>query len=105
MRAAVAVAMLLWASSGEAFDLLDSELSTTLTFATDYDYRGMSLTQRRPAGQASVDWALSPGPFLGIWTSNVDFVGDGPSIELDYYCGLEGTFADTDVSATFLYYT
>jgi uncharacterized protein (TIGR02001 family) len=100
----LAAATLLLARTAAAIDL-PGELSTTLTFATDYDYRGMSLTQRLPAGQASLDWALSPGPFVGVWTSNVDFAGDGPSIELDYYGGLEATLAATDLSATFLYYT
>jgi uncharacterized protein (TIGR02001 family) len=103
MMTTLVVAVLFLARTAAAFEL-PGELSSTLTFATDYDYRGMSLSERLPVGQASVDWALSPGPFLGVWTSNVDF-GDGPSIELDYYGGLEGTIAGTALSGTILYYT
>jgi uncharacterized protein (TIGR02001 family) len=101
----LALAALLLAAAGPlAAAELPGELSATVTFATDYDYRGMSLSDRLPVGQASVDWALAPGPFLGVWTSNVDF-GDGPSIELDYYGGVTGAWAGTDLSATILYYT
>jgi len=103
--AALLVVAFLCGGAALAFEL-PGELSTTLTFATDYDYRGQSLTDRLPAGQASVDWAMSPGPFLGVWTSNVDFGGDdGASIELDYYGGLAATLADVDLSGTLLYYT
>jgi len=103
--AAMGVVWLFWASAAFGWEV-PGEFSTTLTFATDYDYRGTSLTDRLPAGQASLDWAMSPGPFLGVWTSNVDFGdGEGASIELDYYGGLEGTVADVDLSGTLLYYT
>lgn len=114
--ATAVVVTCLFVRAAAAFDLTDDlfskldaipgTISTTLNAASEYDYRGMSLSDRLPVGQASLDYALDSGPFAGIWTSNVDFGGDDPpSIELDYYGGIDRTVAGTELSATVLYYT
>lgn len=74
------------------------EISSTLTLASDYDFRGISQTARDPALQASLDWSASSGLYLGAWASNVDFgPGTDADIELDASIGYSGNFND-DVS-------
>lgn len=63
-----------------------AEFSATITAASDYDFRGISQTDRRPALQASLDLGLGGGFYVGAWASNVDFGGD-EDVEIDYYGG------------------
>lgn len=67
-----------------------AEISITATATTDYDFRGVSLTEGDPALQASIDWAGDLF-YAGAWGSNVDF-GDSVdgNVELDLYAGLAG---------------
>jgi len=72
-----------------------AEVSSTITLASDYDFRGISQTARDPALQASLDWSTESGFYLGAWASNVDY-GDGTEseLELDLLGGLSGNFTD-----------
>ena len=56
-----------------AAPLARAEVSSTITLATDYDFRGITQTARDPALQASLDWSSESGFYLGAWVSNVDF--------------------------------
>ena len=51
----------------------NAEVSSTITVASDYDFRGITQTARDPALQASLDWAAESGLYVGAWASNVDF--------------------------------
>jgi uncharacterized protein (TIGR02001 family) len=64
------------------------EFSSTITATSDYDFRGVSLSAKDPALQASVDWAADNGFYVGAWASNIDYGSefDG-DIELDLYGG------------------
>jgi uncharacterized protein (TIGR02001 family) len=80
----------------------------TVTAASDYDFRGISLSAKDPALQASIDYANDSGFYAGIWGSNVDFSGYGldESVEIDYYLGY--TFGPKDgptYELAFVYYT
>ncbi|RPJ77056.1 MAG: hypothetical protein EHM15_00950 [Desulfobacteraceae bacterium] len=79
--------------------------SATLTFATDYVFRGVSQTDNKPAVQGSFDYKHPIGVFAGLWGSNVDdYVSDG-SIELDIYGGYGlALFSDFNVQASLIYY-
>jgi uncharacterized protein (TIGR02001 family) len=59
-------------------------LTGSVSLLSDYDFRGVTQSARRPALQASLDWAAGNGIELGLWASNVDF-GDccGESVEVD----------------------
>ncbi len=78
--------------------LIPGELSATVAFLSDYRFRGISETRRRPAGQVSLDWEmpLTNGTlrdlnvFLGVFASNVDFGKLGA--ETEFYGGLNGTY-------------
>lgn len=59
------------ALAGAAF-AAQAGVTFTPTVVSDYDFRGIAQSAKKPALQASVDW--SGGPFhLGAWTSNMDF--------------------------------
>lgn len=97
-----------------------AEVSSTVTIASDYDFRGISQTARDPALQASLDWSHENGLYAGLWGSNVDygkstsdggegsptFTVSGPSVEVDLIVGYGGSITESvgyDVGAT--YYT
>lgn len=56
----------------------------TVTFATDYVFRGFSQTDERPAIQGSIAINHSSGFSASLWGSNVDFSdGDEGTAEID----------------------
>ncbi len=67
----------------------NAELSSTWTATSDYDFRGNSQTAKDPALQASLDFAMDNGWYVGAWASNVDF-GDEIDYEVDLYTGFSG---------------
>ncbi|MFW5443822.1 MAG: TorF family putative porin [Methylococcaceae bacterium] len=75
--------------SGEMLpDGFSSSASAALT--TDYMWRGISQTNNDPAIQGSFDLAHESGAYIGVWGSNVEFLGgssDTVSLELDAYAG------------------
>ena len=82
--------------------IAQAEISSTLTLASDYDFRGISQTARDPALQASLDWASESGFYLGAWVSNVDFgSGTAADFEWDLLGGYRGQFTD-DLGFTLL---
>jgi len=67
------------------------EFSSTITATTDYDFRGVSLSAKDPALQASLDWAAENGFYVGAWASNIDYGSDyDGDVELDLYGGYSG---------------
>ncbi|MFM7396855.1 MAG: TorF family putative porin [Gammaproteobacteria bacterium] len=92
MKTAPVIAVL---ALGAAATTAQAEVSSTITLASDYDFRGITQTARDPALQASLDWSTESGFYLGAWASNVDF-GDGTEsdFELDLLGGLSGNFSD-----------
>ena len=56
-----------WTEAGDP-----KNFSATVTFATDYVFRGVSQTDNKPAVQGSFDYKHPSGAYLGIWGSNVD---------------------------------
>lgn len=67
----------------------NAEISSTVTLTNDYDFRGASQSAEDPALQASLDFAMDTGWYIGAWASNVDF-GDDVDYELDLYTGFSG---------------
>ena len=74
---------------------------------SDYRFRGISQTDKKPAFQGGFDVAHSSGFYLGNWNSNIDsgFFG-GANIEMDFYGGYKGTMGDVgyDIGALYYYY-
>jgi uncharacterized protein (TIGR02001 family) len=75
-----------------------AEVSSTITAASDYDFRGITQTALDPAIQASLDWSGESGVYAGLWGSNVDFgestAGSGPNVEVDVLLGYAGSFTE-----------
>ena len=76
-------------------------LSYNLGATTDYRYRGISQSGRKPALQGGVDLALKSGLYLGAWASTITWIKDstanpnttkGP-LEIDLYAGYKGEIA------------
>lgn len=87
------VSLLVLLALGGAASSVQAQVSSTITLASDYDFRGLTQTARNPAVQASLDWIGESGLYLGIFGSNVDF-GDGTDMEVDFYAGYGGTVND-----------
>ena len=67
------------------------------TLASEYIYRGIGQTNRKPAVQGGFDYAHASGLYIGVWGSNISWLSDQPgdissSIEIDLYGGYKGSF-------------
>ncbi len=99
-----AVAAALVAASGTAH----AGVSSTITIASDYDFRGITQNALDPAFQGSLDWEGDSGLYAGLWGSNIDF-GDEVdyNVEVDFILGYAGSFTEDlgyDVGATYYKY-
>lgn len=63
-------------------------LSATATAASDYRFRGVSLTDRDPAIQGSLDVSHDSGFYVGVWGSNIARY-QGATAEVDVYAGYQ----------------
>ena len=74
---------------------------------SDYRFRGISQTNKKPAFQGGFDLAHASGFYLGNWNSNIDskFYG-GSNLEMDFYGGFKGAVDafSYDVGALYYYY-
>lgn len=80
---------LLVAASAFAYaQIASAGFSATVTGATDYDFRGITLSAKNPQLAGSLDYSHDNGAYVGVWASNVDF-GDccDENVEIDYYGG------------------
>jgi uncharacterized protein (TIGR02001 family) len=64
---------------------------------TDYRFRGISQTRRKPALQGGVDFTHPSGFYVGLWASTIKILRDSGGtghVELDIYGGYRGKFSD-----------
>jgi len=87
------------------------EISGNLTLASEYIYRGIGQTNRKPALQGGFDAAHRSGFYIGNWNSNVSWLSDqgglSNSLEMDFYGGYKGMLGANvgfDVGALYYYY-
>jgi len=82
--------------------------SANVGLFTEYVFRGVTNSNEDPAIQGGFDYAHSSGFFAGVWASNIEIdatSGDTASIEIDYYAGFGGSFANgTGWEVGFIYY-
>ena len=83
-----------------------AQFSATVTATSDYDFRGVSLSAKNPALQASLDYELPNGFAIGVWGSNIDSGSDvDDDIEVDYYLSYSAEINDdTSFNAGYTYY-
>ncbi len=90
----------------------DYTLSYNVGVVSDYRYRGISQTAKKPALQGGADLAFKSGAYLGVWGSTIKWIKDsapgldGP-VEVDLYGGYKGAINDTfsyDVGGLYYWY-
>lgn len=82
-----------------------AEITSTVTLATEYDFRGLTQTDEDPALQLSLDYSDANGWYIGAWATNVDYPGFDGSVELDLYTGFAGeTESGLGWDVGFIYY-
>lgn len=67
--------------------------TSNVSIVSDYRFRGISQTMRRPAIQGGFDYSHAKGVYLGTWASNADGTThyyNNTSMEWDFYCGYKG---------------
>jgi uncharacterized protein (TIGR02001 family) len=74
-------------------------LSANVGVVSDYRFRGIAQTSKKPALQGGVDFSHKSGFYLGTWASNVKWVKDfngatKGGYELDLYGGYKGSVND-----------
>ena len=98
LAVAGALASPLLAVAADAAPTPEHSFTGNFTLASEYIYRGIGQTNRKPALQGGFDYAHSSGLYAGIWGSNVSWLSDlggiSSSVEIDVYGGFKGTFAD-----------
>lgn len=78
--------------------------SATLTFTSNYMYRGLSFSNDHPALQGSFDWSYG-NLFAGVWGSSLsDQSGSGYELENDFYVGYADSVAGIDWFVMPIYY-
>ncbi|MCG9737786.1 TorF family putative porin [Shewanella insulae] len=88
--------------------LAQAEVSGEIGVTNDYRFRGISQTAGDFAVQASIDYSMESGFFIGAWGSNVDDESYDADVEVDIYAGYAGAFGEDDAveyDFTLTYYT
>jgi len=79
----------------------ESTLSFNLGVVSEYRYRGIAQSAKKPALQGGFDYADKSGAYIGTWASSITWIKDsdpkgaakGP-IEIDIYGGYKGALSD-----------
>jgi uncharacterized protein (TIGR02001 family) len=85
-------------------------LTGNVGFYSQYIFRGLTQTDRKPALQGGFDYAHSSGLYAGTWASNISWLKDGGlyrsggSLEWDFYAGWKPTYGDFTFDLGTLYY-
>lgn len=101
-RLALVMLALSWPSAADAVDF-----SGEAGLVSDYRFRGISLSDGRPAAQFSLNAEHDSGFYVGTWGSTIKDPEAGLDVELDLYAGFEWALSDNfalDLSATYYAY-
>ena len=100
------------ARAADAAPAPEHTFTSNVTLASEYIYRGIGQTNRKPAIQGGFDYAHSSGLYAGVWASNVSWLSDqapnvgkiSNSIEMDFYGGYKGAVGDFGYDVGLLQY-
>ena len=75
-------------------------ISYNVGLFSQYIFRGLTQTDKKPALQGGVDFSHASGLYLGSWASNISWLEDGAyydnsSLELDVYGGYRNSIGET----------
>ena len=83
------------------------KISGGATLASQYRFRGISLSDEKAALQGTINLSHQSGFYAGVWGSSLDGFGElgGSNLEADFYAGYRRQIADGIViDAGLLYY-
>lgn len=83
----------------------DYTITGNVGLFSEYRFRGISQTNKKPALQGGFDFAHKSGFYLGNWNSNInsDFY-NGSNLEMDFYGGYKFAVGDVGYDFGVLYY-
>jgi len=95
--------------AAEAAPAPEHTYTANVTLASEYIYRGIGQTNRKPAVQGGLDYAHASGLYVGTWGSNVSWLSDADpkisnSLEWDFYGGYKNTIGDFGYDVGLLQY-
>ena len=64
------------------------DVTASATAASDYRFRGVSLSDRDPVAQGSIDVSHESGFYAGVWGSTIERY-QGATVEVDAYAGYQ----------------
>jgi uncharacterized protein (TIGR02001 family) len=83
----------------------DWSFTGNASLVSDYRFRGISQTNKKPAFQGGFDVAHSSGFYAGNWNSNVDSAFfNGANVEMDFYGGYKLPVGPVTLDFGGLYY-
>lgn len=82
----------------------DTEISANVGFVSDYRYRGISQTERKPAVQGGFDLEHGSGFYAGVWGSSISWLGTGAGAEIDAYAGFTNEIGPFSYDVGVLHY-
>mgnify|MGYP002078605724 CR=1 FL=1 len=97
----MSIALMLAASPALAQDSTDApdsafDVSGTVSLTSDYVFRGISLSDREPAVQGSLEVQHMSGLYAGMWGSSIARYA-GTNVEADIYGGWRGAAGGLDL--------
>lgn len=101
---------LVCATAGTALAEEASPVSGSVTLVSDYSFRGLAQSNRKPALQGGIEYASAGGFYAGAWGSSISWLSDGQdsvssNVELDGYAGYRGSWGESvTYDAGFNYY-
>jgi uncharacterized protein (TIGR02001 family) len=110
VAAALAAPMAVQAQAPAAAPASDHTFTGNFGLFSQYIFRGLTQTDRKPALQGGFDYAHSSGFYAGIWGSNISWITDGYapggsySAEFDTYLGFKMPVGDFTFDVGFLRY-
>jgi uncharacterized protein (TIGR02001 family) len=82
--------------------------SGNIAVTNDYVFRGFTQSNEDFAVQGGVHLGHASGFYIGTWASNVEFGDTDTTVEIDFYGGFAGTFANSifsyDIGAIYYMY-
>lgn len=106
-KTAIAAASLICGATAAYADDAAPEftLSAAVAGQSDYRFRGVTQNSKEFAPQASVTLTGPEGFYASAWTSKVNWGGNNPSWEADFYAGKHTDLWGTDLNIEAYYYS
>jgi len=89
-----------------------SSVSGDVSLVSDYTFRGLTQTNRKPALQGGIQYDSASGFYVGGWASSISWLSDGAddvssNVEIDVFAGFTGSWGEHvtyDVGLNYYWY-